>query len=86
MIVHLLQDLIQVTAANEQINDNTVSRLKFLCEQLSLMFTSEFSASRYSADTLLTAFRLFVISASVYNRLRSSVLTLAARVVSEAFV
>ena len=38
MIVHLLQDLIQVTAANEQINDNTVSRLKFLCEQVSLLF------------------------------------------------
>jgi len=76
MIVHLLQDLIQVTAADEQINDNTVSPLKFLCEQVSLLFMSEFSASRYSADTLLIAFRFFVISASVYNRLCSSVHTL----------
>jgi len=72
-IVRYLQDLIEVTASDDQFNDDTVSRLKFLREQVSLLFMS---ASRYSADTLLIAFRLFVISASVYNRLRSSVLSL----------
>jgi len=71
-IVRHLQDLIEVTVA-DQFNDDVVSRLKFLCEQVLLLFMS---ASRYSADTLLIAFRLFVISASVYNRLRSSVLSL----------
>ena len=48
------------------------TRLKFLAEQISLLFMSQ---SRYSSETLLIAFRFFAISASVYGRLRS-VLTL----------
>jgi hypothetical protein len=52
---------------------NVSSRLQFLREQISLLFKSQM---RYSAEVLIIAFRFFAISASVYRRLRSTVLSL----------
>ena len=68
-----LQELIDLTSESDDHEPDITTRLKFLAEQISLLFVSQ---SRYSSDTLLIAFRFFAISASVYNRLRSNVLTL----------
>ena len=68
-----LQQLIDLTSESDDYEPDVTTRLKFLAEQISLLLMSQ---SRYSSDTLLIAFRFFAISASVYNRLRSTVLTL----------
>jgi len=68
-----LQELIDLTNESDEYEPDVTTRLKFLAEQISLLFMSQ---SRYSSETLLIAFRFFAISASVYSRLRSTMLTL----------
>jgi len=68
-----LQELIELANNSDDYEPDVVSRLKFLSEQISLLFMSQL---RYSSETFLISFRFFAISASVYNRLRSTVLTL----------
>lgn len=48
-------------------------RLKFLSEQVSLLFATP---PRYSTDLMLFAFRMFALSSSYYQRLRDSILSL----------
>lgn len=70
------QDLIEL---KEMITDSddygadVLARLTFLCEQMSLLFASKM---KYSPDTLCIAFRFFAASATVYRRLRDTILTL----------
>ena len=68
-----LQELIALTNESDDYEPDVTTRLKFLAEQISLLFMSQ---SRYSSETLLIVFRFFAISASVYSRLRSTMLTL----------
>jgi len=67
-----LDQLIDLINDSDDYEPDVTTRLKFLAEQISLLFMSQ---SRYSSESLLIAFRFFAISASVYSRLRS-VLTL----------
>jgi hypothetical protein len=62
-----------MTDVSDDYDPNVSSRLQFLREQISLLFKSQM---RYSAEVLIIAFRFFAISASVYRRLRSTVLSL----------
>ena len=63
-----LPDWIKLTNDSDDYELDVTTRLKFLSEQIYLLFTAQ---CRYSADTLLIAFLLFVISASVYIRLHA---------------
>ena len=67
-----LNQLIDLINDSDDYEPDVTTKLKFLAEQISLLFMAQ---SRYSLETLLIAFRFFAISASVYSRLRS-VLTL----------
>jgi len=67
-----LNELIALTSDIDDYEPDVTIRLKFLAEQISLLFMSQ---SHDSSETLLVAFRFFAIYASIYSRLRS-ILTL----------
>jgi hypothetical protein len=68
-----LKELIQLVSDCDDYDANVCTRLTFLAEQFSLLFMLQ---PRYSAETMLIAFRFFAISGNIYNRLRLSVLSL----------
>ena len=68
-----ITELIEVTCCSEEYGSDIVDRLNFLREQITLLFSAQ---PRYSPETLFVAFRFFAVSASIYRRLRSTVLSL----------
>jgi hypothetical protein len=68
-----LKELVEMVDESDEFEPSVTTRLQLLYEQILLLFKSQV---RYSSDTLIIAFRLFPLSASVYRRLRSLVLSL----------
>src|SRR5688572_14034296 len=68
-----LHELTEMITDSDDYGADVLARLTFLSEQISLLFASKM---KYSRDTLCIAFRFFAASATVYRRLRDTVLTL----------
>ena len=73
LVDRALNELIDMTDESDEYLPSVTSRLQFLREQMSLLFKTQ---TRYNSAVLVIAFRFFTISASVYRRLCSTVLSL----------
>jgi THAP domain/Transposase protein len=73
LVDQCLKELTDVLTDSDECEPDVLTRLKFLHEQILLLFMKQ---KRYSAETTLAGFRFFALSGSVYRRLRDSLLTL----------
>ena len=69
----VLNDLCERITDSEDDYSNVISRLKFINEQIALLFQEQ---RRYSPDTLVFAFRLLCVSRVGYDLIRERMLTL----------